>query len=76
MNLLRFAGAIVYHFFAAMHVLRARTRARGNWDGEVSVLFAAGVRWNAPWASAGMVTASAGSGLVVPKESKLINAVG
>ena len=29
MNLLRFAGAIVYHFFAAMHVLRARTRARG-----------------------------------------------
>ena len=26
MNLLRFAGAIVYHFFAAMHVLRARPR--------------------------------------------------
>ena len=28
MNLLRFAGAIVYHFFATLHVLRAHARAR------------------------------------------------
>ena len=28
MNLLRFAGAIVYHFFASLHVLRARARTR------------------------------------------------
>ena len=28
MDILRFAGAIVYHFFATMHVLRAHARAR------------------------------------------------
>ena len=38
MNLLKFAGAIVYHFFATLHVLRARTRTRGNGDGESSLL--------------------------------------
>ena len=63
MNLLRFAGAIVYHFFAAMHVLRVCAHAReatGMVKCRSCLLRAAGEMRRGR--RQGMVAASAGAG--------------